>query len=147
MMHLGARMAPELLLPPPLRVVVPIRCRPLVGVWVVLWIGAWFAPALAQEPVSAQLFDTRASSRTEWSADAVSSRRNWSLLPEDKTNYTFKGDAVLANGKVGVVLRRKGRGAEVYATGANGLALQAELVPSGKALATALSSLRIEENN
>ena len=97
--------------------------------------------------MSVQLFDTRAASRLPLSAEAFSKKDKWTLLPEDKINHKFKGDAVLANGKLAVVLRRKGRGAEVYAVGPKGFTMRAELVGSGKAPATALSSVRIIENN
>ena len=111
-----------------------------------LLVAAWFASARAQEPMSVQLFDTRASSRIPLSSEVISRKDNWTLLPEDRTNYMFKGDAVLANGKLAVVLRRKGRGAEVYAVSPKGFTMRAELVGLGKALAAALSSVRIVEN-
>ena len=52
-----------------------------------------------------------------------------------------------SNGKLAVVLRRKGRGAEVYAAGPKGFTMRAELVGVGQAPATALTLVRIVENN
>jgi hypothetical protein len=112
-----------------------------------LLIAASLEPALAQEPMSVQVYDTRASSRLPLSAEMLSKKDHWTQVSEDTIKHTFKGDAVLANSKLAVVFRRKGRGAEVYAAGPKGLTLQAELVGMGKTPAKALSSLKIMENN
>jgi hypothetical protein len=140
-------MTTEQIPPVPKVNLIPSRHGSMARLGLCLLIGAWLALAQAQEPLTVQLYDTGSASRTPWSSEEMSKKDRWTLLPEDKTNYTFKGDAVFANGKLAVVLRRKGRGAEVYTANPQGFTRQAELVGSGKALAVALSSIRIAENN
>jgi len=70
----------------------------------------------------------------------------WTALPEEKTNYKFKGDAVVSNDRLVLVLRRRGHGAEVYAKGPQGFVMRAELIPVGRAPATALAAIKILEN-
>ena len=96
--------------------------------------------------MSAHLFDTSTASPVALTPAAVVPTGQWTTLPEDKTSYQFKGDTVLSNDRLTIVLRKKGRGAEVYAKGAHGLALRAELVPIGQNPATALAGLKITEN-
>ena len=96
--------------------------------------------------MSARLFDTGASSPAPLAPGIFEQPNKWTALPEDTTHHAFKGDAVLTNDRLAVVLRRKGRGAEVYAKGAKGLVLRAELVPAGGAPATSLTSVKITEN-
>jgi hypothetical protein len=87
--------------------------------------------ARAEAPLAVQLFDTGQSSAVPLTPDAFSKRDNWTLLREDTTQHTFKGDVAVLNGKIAIVLRQKGRGAEVYAANPNGMAMRAELVAVG----------------
>jgi len=103
--------------------------------------------ARAEAPLAVQLFDTGTSSSVPLSSDAFSRRDQWTRLPEDETKHAFTGDIVLANGKLAVVLRRQGRGAEVYAVSPNGLAMRAELVAKSDSPAAAFSSAKLVENN
>ena len=105
------------------------------------------ARAWAADAPSVQLYDTRASARAPLAAEALAKSSKWTLVPEDVTNHKFKGDVVLSNHKLAVVLRQKGRGAEVYAYSAKGPALRAELVGVADTPATALAGIKIIENN
>ncbi|MFH1265629.1 MAG: hypothetical protein ABIK89_07860, partial [Planctomycetota bacterium] len=60
------------------------------------------------------LFDTGSTSPRLLSARAITAKEGWTLVPEDDAEHAFRGDAVLVNDKLTVVLRSKGPGAEVY---------------------------------
>jgi hypothetical protein len=109
--------------------------------------GPWTCLAAGDDPTSVQIFDTGTATSTPITSEVLSKRDGWTVLPEDKTEHTFKGDAVVSNGKLAVVLRQKGRGAEVYSVGAKGLTSRAELVAASDAPAVALSSVKITENS
>ena len=102
--------------------------------------------AKAEETTAVRVFDTRASSRVPLSSDAVCNHRNWTLVPEDTTAHKFKGDLVLLNSKLAVVLRRSSRGAEVYSLESNGATLRAELVALGGDPSARLFAVKIVEN-
>jgi len=92
------------------------------------------------------LFDTGTTSPGPLSGGSLSTRTNWRLLPEEKTDHAFQGDAVILNSRLAVVLRRDGHGAEVYRRSAQGAALQAVLAPVSRAGEAKLTSLAIDEN-
>jgi len=96
----------------------------------------------------AVLWDTGSPSPDPLPPAAFSAKSGWSLVPEDNTTHTFRGDAVLANDKVAVVLRAKGAGAEVYAQAEAGLKRRALLVPlpAAAGAAASLAALRIVQN-
>jgi hypothetical protein len=94
-----------------------------------------------------QLFDTGKSAAVALPPTALARQAGWQQIPEDQTKHKFKGDAVFSNGKLAVVLRQKGRGAEVYAVDSATPIQRAELVAVGGTLATKLSAVKIVENN
>jgi hypothetical protein len=114
---------------------------------------------LAQTPASlpAQLpmvvlFDTRAGAEAELSGDALDKRTGWTVIAEDTTKHSFAGDAVFTNGRLSIVLRAKGGGAELFSKSsrsADGWTLRATLVPVDAAghATTELSKLAIVENS
>ncbi len=125
--------------------------------WYFTWAGLVFlciqstSPALSavgeiEAGMAVQVFDARTTSRTPLSPEAISNHPRWMLVPEDTTAHQFKGDVVLVNGKLAVVLRRHGRGAELYSVESNRASLRAELVPIGGAASGVLSGVRIVEN-
>ena len=63
------------------------------------------------EPASAGvcLFDTGTPSAQPLSPAALRAKQGWVQLPEDETTHRFRGDAVLLNDKLAVVLRDQGR--------------------------------------
>jgi hypothetical protein len=101
----------------------------------------------AQAPPAVQLFDTRSASSIALTSGTLATRDTWRLLPEDQTRHAFQGDVVVSNGKLAFVLRRQGRGAEVYAATPKGWVMRAELVPVAGAPAASLSEVRISEND
>jgi hypothetical protein len=90
------------------------------------------APVCGQEETPfTRLFDTGVASAEPLAADAVAPRTGWRLVPEDTVDHRFSGDAVLLNDKLTVVLRKQGRGAEVYSKAASGLQHRATLGHAG----------------
>jgi hypothetical protein len=77
---------------------------------------------------------------------STSDSARWAKLPEDETNHTFQGDAVLTNDRLVVCLRRGGDGAEVYSKRADAPAPRAVLLPVCETSDVRLASVRIVEN-
>jgi len=100
-----------------------------------VWAGVFFLAAQtlaawADEPgATVELFDTGTSSAAPLPGEVVAKGSGWSKLPEGEASHRFKGDAVVSNGRVSVVLRRGAPGAELYASSANGPILRAVLAP------------------
>jgi len=102
------------------------------------------AAVSAQDDPCPHVFDTGAASAMSLPAEAIERRSAWRLVPERELGHAFKGDAVFLNDRLEVVLRRQGRGAEVYARTPEGHRPRAVLLASG---AARLSSVRIVEND
>jgi len=98
---------------------------------------------------AARLFDTGTASAAPLSPDAVVKRQGWTALAEDDTSHAFRGDAVLVNDRLAVVVRRQGRGAEVYAARGAGAAMRAVLAPAapGGAPPERLASVKVTAND
>ncbi len=96
--------------------------------------------------MAVHLFDTAVSSPAPLAAAALAQRTGWLQLPEDETDHKFRGDAVLVNDRLAVVLRRGAGGAEVYSPDAQGWTLRAVLAPDGDAPDSALTSVTIIDN-
>ena len=93
-----------------------------------------------------RLFDTQDSLPSALSGAQIAKREGWTQIPEDRTDHKFKGDVVFASPKLTVVLRRKGKGAELYSSGPGGWARRAFLAPSADP-PPELWSISIVENN
>jgi hypothetical protein len=93
------------------------------------------------------LFDTGASSAEPLKAESVASREGWTKIESGQKPSSFKGDAVLVNGSMAVVLRKGAAGAEVYAKGAEGFTLRAKLVPVGETDKPGISSAAVRTND
>jgi hypothetical protein len=97
---------------------------------------------------STYLYDTGAFSAGILSAAKLAPKAGWTLVPEDNLTHTFRGDAVVLNDRLTVVLRSAGAGAEVYGQTSTGPKYRVEIsprTPSGRK-PTALASVRIVEN-
>ena len=100
-----------------------------------------------QAGAGVRLYDTGAASPGPLSPSAITARTGWTQVPEDNVLHTFKGDTVLLNNRLAVVLRKRGRGAEVYAAGPNGMARRAALLPAaGHAAPEQLAAVKVTEN-
>jgi hypothetical protein len=93
------------------------------------------------------VFDTGAASSGPLPGTALSQRAGWTKLPEDSTDHKFSGNAVLANDRLALVLRRGAPGAELYCEGPEGFALRAVLTPAGGPEDFKLASLAIAANS
>jgi hypothetical protein len=93
-----------------------------------------------------RLFDTQVPASAALSAAAFAEKANWSRVPEETLGHEFKGDAVVMNDKIAIVLRRRDHGATLYSLGPDGAQLRAELVPISGTLTGHLTALTIEEN-
>jgi len=100
------------------------------------------------EPPFVRLFDTRSTSPKPLPGEALAKRGGWAAVKEGDTKHTFAGDAVFANDKLAVVLRRKGAGAELYARAGDGWRKRSVLAPCAAPgdPAARLVSLRIVAN-
>ena len=97
---------------------------------------------------STYLYDTGASSAGILSAAKLDPKAGWTLVPEDNLTHKFRGDAVVLNDRLALVLRWAGAGAEVYGQTSAGPKYRVEISPrtlSGRK-PTALASVRIFEN-
>jgi hypothetical protein len=91
-----------------------------------------YAKAAAEQAIATgvSLFDTGAASSAALAADAVAKAAGWVQVPAGKAAHAFKGDAVLRNDWLAVVLRRGASGAEVYSVSAQPAAMRAVLAPA-----------------
>jgi len=96
--------------------------------------------------VQVSLFDTGATSSAPLSPDSLSKRTGWTRLPEDQIDHQFRGDAVLINDRIALVLRKAASGAEVYSTGAAGPALRAVLAATSGDADLRLARVDVVEN-
>ena len=78
------------------------------------------------------LYDTGTAASAPLSEESIARRTGWLKLPEDETNWSFAGDAVLVNDRLALVLRRGAAVAELYARGEKEFQLRAGLAPVGR---------------
>jgi len=97
--------------------------------------------SLAGEPRLA-LYDTGTSSTEGLSAEALEKKEGWASVSQGQARESFKGDAVLVNRLVALVLRKGAPRAEMYARGAEGFKLRAVLVPLAGGAKLTVSSLK-----
>jgi len=95
------------------------------------------------------IFDTGTPAAETLSETALAERSGWTQLAEEQLAYTFRGDAVLANDKLTVVVRAKGAGAEIYTQTKEGIRRRAALaaLPQAASTVSSVTSLRVLENN
>jgi len=126
-----------------------LRCwSPVRGLLLVIgWLAGLPAGGQEETPFT-RLFDTGRASAEALASESLAERPGWSLVPEDKVDHQFAGDAVMLNDKLTVVLRKRGSGAEVYAKAANRRVHRATVGPVGSesAVNEAATTLKIIEN-
>ena len=111
------------------------------------WAGVLFLALAAWQPAaSAGIFDTNTSAPAPLTGQAIAGKAGWAALPEGDTAHTFKGDAVLVNDRIAVVLRRGGPGAELYGGGADGAVLRAVLAPAADDGPASVTSVSVAAN-
>ncbi len=100
----------------------------------------------AREEIAAAavtLFDSVHASPAPLTGEAILGRKGWLPVPEDATGHRFRGDAVLMNDRLVLVLRRGAGGAELYGQGSSGPVLRAVLSPATEQPAAKLQALAV----
>ncbi len=100
----------------------------------------------AKAPAAMAVWDTVKPSAQAYDAAALAGHAGWSVVARDQALPGFKGDAVVSNGRVTLVIRRQGDGVELHAAAGE---LRARLVLQGaKASPTARPDrLALPENS
>ncbi len=105
---------------------------------------------IAQQEVAqaaVQLFDTGIPSPAPLAAALLTRKPAWTEIPEDKIPTSFKGDAVLINDRLALVLRQGASGAELYSLSAGVASQRAVLAPVGSGSTRTLKSFTVLENS
>lgn len=125
----------------------------------VLACGLFIAPLAAvptpakgadqPDPPDTVLWDTGAHSAQPLTADSLKLKAGWTAVPEDGVKYRVKGDLVVLNDRLILVLRGTGTAGEVYCRSSAGSTLRVGLAPRGtlETRPARLASVRILENN
>jgi len=92
------------------------------------------------------LFDTGSASDDALTGEALAKREAWTQVPQDNANHAFKGDLVLINNRLALVLRSKGAGAELYSIAPQHIVLRSVLRPA-TAEAIQLAGVKTIENS
>lgn len=92
------------------------------------------------------LFDTLTHSGEPLTGEGLAKRAGWTQVPEDDTRHVFKGDAVLMNNHLALVLRARGAGAELYSIERQRIVKRSILRPAADA-ALELAGVKILENS
>ena len=94
------------------------------------------------------VWDTRQPSSHALAPSDLTQMHGWARVPTGKTAATFDGDAVMTNGRILAVLRKRGAAVEMYSQGPDGPIGRAGLllgVPGGE-WASRLDGLKLVEN-
>jgi hypothetical protein len=93
------------------------------------------------------LLDSVQASPAPLAGRVILARKGWTQLPEDAAGRGFRGDAVLVNDRLALVLRRGAEGAELYGLSPAGAALRAVLAPAGEEPAAKLQAVAVASND
>jgi hypothetical protein len=76
--------------------------------------GAWGADEAPKPKTAITVWDTGRPSAESLPAEAVAGKNDWIAIPAEQTADSFKGDAVISNGRIIAVLRKQGAAVEVH---------------------------------
>src|SRR5438552_3184105 len=85
----------------------------------------------APESAGVAAWDTGEASGELLNAEKISAKAGWIAIPRDQTGASPKGDAVVTNGRILAVARRKDWAVEVYAVTAGRAVERVRLVLQG----------------
>jgi hypothetical protein len=121
-----------------------VACFAALMPWGLTAVAADYEPGTP----STYLFDTGTSSASVLPAAKLDPKAGWTLVPEDDLTHKFRGDAVVLNDRLTVVLRSAATGAEVYGRTPTGPMYRVEISPRGQSdgKPTTLSAVKIVEN-
>ncbi|MCH7686580.1 MAG: hypothetical protein IH899_07865, partial [Planctomycetes bacterium] len=94
------------------------------------------------------VWDTGTPSTTPLTPAALADKSGWTRIPRNQKPESFKGDAVMTNGRVLAVLRKRDSAVEVYSVGTRGTVSRVRLRlqgPDGEP-ATRLERIAVVEN-
>jgi hypothetical protein len=100
------------------------------------------------EPAASGAWDTEQASAEPLAPAALAAKTGWTAILKDATAASFKGDAVLSNGRLLAVLRKQSAAVELYAFGPAGAVLRSRLVlmAPGGAVAVRLDKAALVEH-
>jgi hypothetical protein len=114
------------------------------------WAGAtWAAEAAPAKPrARITVWDTGTPSAEAPQRAALAGHTDWTAIPTGTTADTFKGDAVLSNGRIAAVLRRRDSALELQAVQPRGAAtpVRLRLLTARGEPAARLERLALDEN-
>lgn len=128
------------------------RCRGcfacVLAGWMV-WVGAARGAEDEAAAAGVSLSDTGVASAQPLAPAALRAKAGWLRLPEDETSHRFRGDAVLLNDRLAVVLRTRTAAFDVFAITPAGYERRTTLVPLATRGSTppTVSGVKILENN
>jgi hypothetical protein len=85
--------------------------------------------ALPAEVPTVDLFDTKQPLAGRDPGEGLRDVSGWERVPQDQLDHAFRGDAIVTNRRIAVVLRSGSRGAEVYSRFREAWTKRAVLVP------------------
>jgi hypothetical protein len=94
------------------------------------------------------VWDTGKASKDALPPAALGGKNDWTVIPADRTADSFKGDAVLSNGRIAAVLRRQDSAVEVHAVKPDGAVsrLRLRLQTAAGESAVRLESVALTDN-
>ena len=97
--------------------------------------------------VGVRVFDDGQPSLAPLTPAAFAAKAGWKAIPEEIERPEIKGDAVLLNDRVALVLRRGANGAEVYSLGPQGAVLRSVLAAATGTNTPTLTAFTVLEHN
>jgi hypothetical protein len=94
------------------------------------------------------VWDTMKPAESPLTPEALAAKPGWGPVPAEKTAEAFQGDAVLSNGRIMAVARKRAASVDVYGLGSGGAVSRARLtlVTADGGLATRLSQAALVEH-
>ena len=97
-----------------------MRWRAVLGAVGFLLALSWGAVGSGQDSqakpkTGIAVWDTGRSAADTLTPEALAGKNDWTAIPAEKTAASFKGDAVLSNGRIVAVLRKQDAAVEVHA--------------------------------
>lgn len=124
---------------------------PLLGlIWIIPTLGADGVPDAVSKPKAAVIvWDTEKSTAGWLAPPLLTSQNSWTAIPAEKTAASFRGDAVISNGRILAVMHREDSVVEVHAVTPDGAVarLRLRLLTSAGEPAADLKRVALVENS
>src|SRR5689334_13515494 len=92
------------------------------------------------------IWDTGKASEQAWTPEALSERKGWTAVAQDRTPASFQGDVVVANGRFVAVFRKQSNAVEVHSGGEGAFSRFRAVLQAADGSAARLSALALVEN-